>query len=143
MDVDGRRRRRYLQRTTCWQFPGVARRANNFTGAMLVLYVLARHPSQGYEYSESLLKEVADYHDVITLSMNEGRVTSNSSILFAKWGVEAGVGLSRKTYLWFEMALRLFPSVKYISKGDDDMFLRVPQFLTDLISMNDKIIYWG
>ncbi|ORC86783.1 putative UDP-Gal or UDP-GlcNAc-dependent glycosyltransferase, partial [Trypanosoma theileri] len=35
VDINSRRRRRYLQRTTCWQFPGVARRANNFTGAML------------------------------------------------------------------------------------------------------------
>ncbi|ORC86787.1 UDP-Gal or UDP-GlcNAc-dependent glycosyltransferase, partial [Trypanosoma theileri] len=31
IDIDSRRRRRDLQRTTCWQFPGVARRANNFT----------------------------------------------------------------------------------------------------------------
>ncbi|ORC86732.1 putative UDP-Gal or UDP-GlcNAc-dependent glycosyltransferase, partial [Trypanosoma theileri] len=36
VDIEARRRRRDLQRTTCWQFPGVARRANNFTGAMLV-----------------------------------------------------------------------------------------------------------
>ncbi|ORC86779.1 putative UDP-Gal or UDP-GlcNAc-dependent glycosyltransferase, partial [Trypanosoma theileri] len=35
VDINSRRRRRDLQRTTCWQFPGVARRANNFTGDML------------------------------------------------------------------------------------------------------------
>ncbi|ORC84768.1 putative UDP-Gal or UDP-GlcNAc-dependent glycosyltransferase [Trypanosoma theileri] len=144
VDIDGRRRRRYLQRTTCWQFPGVARRANNFTGSMLVLYVLARQPFLSYRYSESLLKEVAEYHDVITLSMNEGRVTTNKSIGDSgKWGLEAEVGLSRKVYFWLEMSLRLFPSVKYIAKGDDDMFLRVPQFLTDLRVLPVMNVYWG
>ncbi|RNC60367.1 UDP-Gal or UDP-GlcNAc-dependent glycosyltransferase, partial [Trypanosoma cruzi] len=39
-DDEARRTRRNLQRTTCWRFPGVATRANDFTGAMLVLYVL-------------------------------------------------------------------------------------------------------
>ncbi|ORC84767.1 UDP-Gal or UDP-GlcNAc-dependent glycosyltransferase [Trypanosoma theileri] len=111
---------------------------------MLVLYVLARHPSQGYKYSESLLKEVAEYHDVITLSMNEGRVTTNKSISGnGKWGLEAEVGMSRKTYFWLEMALRLFPSAKYIAKGDDDMFLRVPQFLAELTSLPTRGLYWG
>ncbi|ORC84778.1 putative UDP-Gal or UDP-GlcNAc-dependent glycosyltransferase, partial [Trypanosoma theileri] len=42
MDVTAQMKRRLLQRTTCWQFPGVATRSNNFTGSMLVLYVLAR-----------------------------------------------------------------------------------------------------
>ncbi|KEG05237.1 putative UDP-Gal or UDP-GlcNAc-dependent glycosyltransferase, partial [Trypanosoma grayi] len=42
IEMDVRRRRRYLQRTSCWRFPGVATRANNFTGAMLVLYVFGR-----------------------------------------------------------------------------------------------------
>ncbi|KEG05382.1 putative UDP-Gal or UDP-GlcNAc-dependent glycosyltransferase, partial [Trypanosoma grayi] len=51
IDMDVRRRRRYLQRTSCWRFSGVATRANNFSGAMLVLYVLARHPSHNFTYS--------------------------------------------------------------------------------------------
>ncbi|PWU93017.1 hypothetical protein C3747_306g30 [Trypanosoma cruzi] len=58
-DDEARRTRRKLQRSTCWRFPGVATRANDFTGAMLVLYVLGRHPSHGYYYSAALLEEAA------------------------------------------------------------------------------------
>ncbi|KAF8282243.1 putative UDP-Gal or UDP-GlcNAc-dependent glycosyltransferase [Trypanosoma cruzi] len=57
MDNEERRTRRNLQRSTCWRFPGVATRANDFTGAMLVLYVLGRHPSHGYDYSAAMLEE--------------------------------------------------------------------------------------
>ncbi|ORC84821.1 putative UDP-Gal or UDP-GlcNAc-dependent glycosyltransferase [Trypanosoma theileri] len=144
VDIDGRRRRRYLQRTTCWQFPGVARRANNFTGAMLVLYVLARHPSKGYKYSESLLKEVAEYHDIITLPINEGRSSTNKTIgRNGYWGTEAEVGMGRKVFMWFEKALKLFPHVSFIAKGDDDIFLRVPQFLYQLEMLPRNGMYWG
>ncbi|ORC86737.1 UDP-Gal or UDP-GlcNAc-dependent glycosyltransferase [Trypanosoma theileri] len=144
IDIEARRRRRYLQRTTCWQFPGVARRANNFTGAMLVLYVLARHPSHGYKHSAALLEEADEYHDIITLPMNDALPTTNKTIGGAgHWGTEAGISMSRKTYFWFELALRVFPNVSYISKGDDDMFLRVPQFLTDLNVLPLKNIYFG
>ncbi|ORC84487.1 UDP-Gal or UDP-GlcNAc-dependent glycosyltransferase [Trypanosoma theileri] len=144
VDIDSRRRRRDLQRTTCWQFPGVARRANDFTGAMLVLYVLARHPSQGYNYSAALLEEATLWHDVITLPMNEGRPNrKNLEYSSYSWGNEVQIGMSRKTFLWFELALRLFPRIMYITKGDDDIFMRVPQFLSDLRLLPRKGIYWG
>ncbi|ORC84746.1 UDP-Gal or UDP-GlcNAc-dependent glycosyltransferase [Trypanosoma theileri] len=143
-DITPRQRRRYLQRTTCWQFPGVATRSNNFTGSMLVLYVLARHPSQGYNYSTALEKEGDEYHDVITLPMNEGRYATNKTISGdGFWGSEAEIGMSRKTYFWFEFALRFFPHVNYIAKSDDDMFLRVPQYLVDLRTLPRRGLYWG
>ncbi|ORC86784.1 UDP-Gal or UDP-GlcNAc-dependent glycosyltransferase, partial [Trypanosoma theileri] len=111
---------------------------------MLVLYVLARHPSHGYNYSESLLKEADEYHDIITLPVNEGRPNKkNLEYSSNDWGVEVQIGLSRKTFLWFELALRLFPRVNYITKGDDDIFLRVPQFLSDLRLLPQQGIYWG
>ncbi|ORC86756.1 UDP-Gal or UDP-GlcNAc-dependent glycosyltransferase [Trypanosoma theileri] len=144
IDIEARRRRRDLQRTTCWQFPGVARRANNFNGAMLVLYVLARHPSHGYNYSAALLKEADEYHDVVTLRTSDSLPTTNKVIGFeGHWGTEAGISMSRKVYFWFELALRVFPNVNYIAKGDDDMFLRVPQFLADLRTVPRRGIYWG
>ncbi|KAF8288872.1 UDP-Gal or UDP-GlcNAc-dependent glycosyltransferase, putative [Trypanosoma cruzi] len=74
-DEEARQTRRNLQRTTCGRFPGVATRANNFTGAMLVLYALGRHPSHGYDYSAALLEEVAQWNDVVALPMKEGRVS--------------------------------------------------------------------
>ncbi|PWU89951.1 putative UDP-Gal or UDP-GlcNAc-dependent glycosyltransferase [Trypanosoma cruzi] len=90
---------------------------------MLVLYVLGRHPSHGYDYSAALLEEVAQWHDVVALPMNEGRLTTNKTIgSYGSWGAEADVGMTRKTYMWFDLAVRLFPSARYITKGDDDIF---------------------
>ncbi|EAN92783.1 putative UDP-Gal or UDP-GlcNAc-dependent glycosyltransferase [Trypanosoma cruzi] len=144
VDVEARQRRRHLQRSTCWRFPGVATRANNFTGAMLVLYVLARHPSHGHNYSATLLEEAAQWHDVLTTSIDEGRVTTNKTVGGSGfWGLEAEIGMSRKTYFLFDFALRLFPTVPYIAKGDDDMFLRVPQYLADLRTLPRRKTYWG
>ncbi|PBJ69314.1 UDP-Gal or UDP-GlcNAc-dependent glycosyltransferase [Trypanosoma cruzi cruzi] len=144
MDVEARRTRRNLQRTTCWRFPGVATRANDFTGAMLVLYVLGRHPSHGYEYSAALLEEAAQWQDVVALPMNEGRVTTKKKIgSYGSWGAEADVGMTRKTYMWFDLALRLFPTARYITKGDDDIFLRVPLFVANLRLLPRRGIYMG
>ncbi|ORC86782.1 UDP-Gal or UDP-GlcNAc-dependent glycosyltransferase, partial [Trypanosoma theileri] len=144
IDIEARRRRRDLQRTTCWQFPGVARRANNFNGAMLVLYVLARHPSHGYNHSAALLEETDEYHDVVTLRTSDALPTTNKTVgTVGPWGTEAGISISRKVYLWFDLALRVFPNVAYIAKGDDDMFLRVPQFLADLLTLPRRRVYWG
>ncbi|KEG07217.1 putative UDP-Gal or UDP-GlcNAc-dependent glycosyltransferase [Trypanosoma grayi] len=41
------------------------------------------------------------------------------------------------------MALRLFPTATYFAKGDDDTFLRVPQYLADLRSLPRRGVYWG
>ncbi|PBJ77794.1 UDP-Gal or UDP-GlcNAc-dependent glycosyltransferase [Trypanosoma cruzi cruzi] len=144
MDVEARRTRRNLQRTSCWRFPGVATRANDFTGAMLVLYVLGRHPSHGYEYSAALLEEATQWQDVVALPMNEGRVTTKKKIgSYGSWGAEADVGMTRKTYMWFDLALRLFPTASYITKGDDDIFLRVPLFVAHLRLLPRRGIYMG
>ncbi|PWV03697.1 putative UDP-Gal or UDP-GlcNAc-dependent glycosyltransferase [Trypanosoma cruzi] len=143
-DVEERRTRRNLQRTTCWRLPGAATRANDFTGAMLVLYVLGRHPSHGYDYSAALLEEAAQWQDVVALPMNEGRVTTKKAIGGGgTWGEEADAGMSRKTYMWFDLALRLFPTARYISKGDDDMFLRVPLFVAHLRLLPRRRVYMG
>ncbi|KEG15190.1 putative UDP-Gal or UDP-GlcNAc-dependent glycosyltransferase [Trypanosoma grayi] len=144
VDLDERRRRRDLQRSTCWQFPGVATRRNNFSGAMLVLYVLAQHPLHNYTYSAEALKEVAEWHDVVTLAMNEGSPTTTKRVGGRGfWGNEAEIGMSRKTFMWFDLAYRMFPNVSYIAKGDDDMFIRVPQYLADLRSLPRHGLYWG
>ncbi|KAF8303283.1 putative UDP-Gal or UDP-GlcNAc-dependent glycosyltransferase [Trypanosoma cruzi] len=143
-DEEARRTRRNLQRSTCWRFPGVATRANDFTGAMLVLYVLARRPSHGYDYSAALLEEAAQWNDVVALQMNEGRVTTNKTVgQYGSWGDEANVGIGRKTYMWFDLAHRIFPNASYIAKGDDDIFLRVPLFVAHLRLLPRRGIYMG
>ncbi|EKG08755.1 UDP-Gal or UDP-GlcNAc-dependent glycosyltransferase, putative, partial [Trypanosoma cruzi] len=143
-DEEVRRTRRNLQRSTCWRFPGVATRANDFTGAMLVLYVLGRHPSHGYDYSAALLEEASQWNDLVVLQMNEGRVTTNKTAGVEGYsGTEASIGISRKTYMWFDLAPRLFPNARYIAKGDDDMFLRVPLFVAHLRLLPRRGIYMG
>ncbi|EKF27451.1 UDP-Gal or UDP-GlcNAc-dependent glycosyltransferase, putative, partial [Trypanosoma cruzi marinkellei] len=111
---------------------------------MLVLYVLGRHPSHGYDYSAALLEEAAQWNDVVALPMNEGRVTTNKTVGdYGDWGDEADVGMTRKTYMWFDLALRLFPTARYIAKGDDDIFLRVPLFVAHLRLLPRRGIYMG
>ncbi|KAF8304563.1 putative UDP-Gal or UDP-GlcNAc-dependent glycosyltransferase [Trypanosoma cruzi] len=83
-DVEERRTRRNLQRTTCWRFPGVATRANDFTGAMLVLYVLGRHPSHGYDYSAAMLEEVAQWNDVVAAANERGPVRRQQNNWFLR-----------------------------------------------------------
>ncbi|KAF8307030.1 putative UDP-Gal or UDP-GlcNAc-dependent glycosyltransferase [Trypanosoma cruzi] len=143
-DVEERRTRRNLQRSTCWRFPGVATRANDFTGAMLVLYVIGRHPSHGYDYSAALLEEAAQWNDVVALQMNEGLVSPTKKAgVGGEIGTEAEIGMSQKVYMWFDLALRLFPTASYIAKGDDDMFLRVPLFVAHLRLLPRRGIYMG
>nr|CCC47783.1 conserved hypothetical protein [Trypanosoma vivax Y486] len=111
---------------------------------MLVLYLLARHPMHGYEYSAELVQEAAEWQDVITLPMREGQVTTDKKIGDTGfWGFPAEVGVSRKSFMWFDLALRLLPSVKYISKGDDDAFHHAPQFIADLRVLPRRGVYWG
>ncbi|PWU95798.1 putative UDP-Gal or UDP-GlcNAc-dependent glycosyltransferase [Trypanosoma cruzi] len=111
---------------------------------MLVLYVLGRHPSHGYDYSAALLEEASQWNDVVALPMNEGRVTTNKTVgQYGDWGTEVTVGLNRKVYMWFDLALRLFPNARYIAKGDDDIFLRVPLFVDHLRLLPHRGIYMG
>ncbi|PWU87668.1 putative UDP-Gal or UDP-GlcNAc-dependent glycosyltransferase [Trypanosoma cruzi] len=76
--------------------------------------------------------------------MNEGRVTGNKAIGDGgTWGEEAEIGMSRKTYMWFDLAHRLFSTARYIAKGDDDMFLRVPLFVAHLRLLPRRGVYMG
>ncbi|KAK7199188.1 phosphoglycan beta 1,3 galactosyltransferase 4 [Novymonas esmeraldas] len=40
--------------------------------------------------------------------------------------------MSQKVITWLNYAYTAFPDVPYIMKGDDDMYLKVPQYLSDL-----------
>ncbi|CCD15395.1 unnamed protein product [Trypanosoma congolense IL3000] len=144
VDAEGRQRRRDLQRETCWQYNGVARQRNNFTGELLPLYLLAPHQSNGYEISESLWKEATKSHDVVILPTSDVRPSTRKRIgEGGDWGRAAEVVMSRKTYLWLQFALHMFPNASYIVKGDDDMFMHVPQYLADLRVMPRRGLYMG
>ncbi|EAN82882.1 putative UDP-Gal or UDP-GlcNAc-dependent glycosyltransferase [Trypanosoma cruzi] len=45
--------------------------------------------------------------------------------------------------MWFDLAHRLFPTARYIAKGDDDIFLRVPLFVAHLRLLPRRGIYMG
>ncbi|CCD17233.1 unnamed protein product [Trypanosoma congolense IL3000] len=144
VDIDARQRRRDLQRETCWQYNGVARQRNNFTGELLPLYLLAPHQSNGYEISESLWKEATKSHDVVILPTSDVRPSTRRRIgEGGSWGFQSEVVMSRKTYLWLQFALHMFPNASYIVKGDDDMFMHVPQYLADLRVMPRRGLYMG
>ncbi|RNF20832.1 UDP-Gal or UDP-GlcNAc-dependent glycosyltransferase [Trypanosoma conorhini] len=144
VDSPPHRRRRDLQRASWLRYAGVATRANNFTGEMLVLFVLGRHFAQGYVYSPAVREEATRSQDVLTLAMNDGRPTTQKRIGGSgHWGLAAEVGTSRKSMTWYTIALRLFPHADYIAKADDDVFVRVPQFLADLHALPRRGVYWG
>ncbi|KEG05162.1 UDP-Gal or UDP-GlcNAc-dependent glycosyltransferase, partial [Trypanosoma grayi] len=100
--------------------------------------------SHNFTYSLALQQEAAEWNDVIALPMNEGRPSTKKTVGGGlKWGNEAEIGLSRKVFRWFDMALRLFPTATYFAKADDDSFLRVPQYLLDLRTLPRRGVYWG
>ncbi|ORC86520.1 putative UDP-Gal or UDP-GlcNAc-dependent glycosyltransferase, partial [Trypanosoma theileri] len=95
-------------------------------------------------YSAGVQEEASEWHDVLTLPIHEGKVTTNKVVgCQGFWGIEAEVGMSRKTFMWFHHAVQLFPNASYLTKGDDDMFLRVPQYLADLRTLPRRGLYWG
>ncbi|ESL11432.1 UDP-Gal or UDP-GlcNAc-dependent glycosyltransferase [Trypanosoma rangeli SC58] len=144
VDSPPHRLRRDLQRASWLRYVGVATRVNNFTGDMLVLFVLGRHHSQGYVYSPAVGEETAQFSDVLALAMNDGRPTTRKRIGGSgHWGLAAEVGTSRKSMMRYTTALRLFPHASYIAKADDDVFIRVPQFLADLHALPRRGVYWG
>ncbi|AAZ13478.1 UDP-Gal or UDP-GlcNAc-dependent glycosyltransferase, putative [Trypanosoma brucei brucei TREU927] len=144
VDRDEWQKRRNLQRRTCWQYAGVATLENNFTGELLPLYLLAPHQLNGYEISESLRDEASRTNDVVMLPTNDVCSFSRRKIgEGGSWGVESELVMSRKTFLWLQFAVTAFPNVSYIVKGDDDVFVRVPQYLADLRVMPRNGLYMG
>nr|CCC91211.1 putative UDP-Gal or UDP-GlcNAc-dependent glycosyltransferase [Trypanosoma congolense IL3000] len=143
-DNNERRRRRYLLRLTSFKYKGVATKSNNFTGELITTFILARHPDYNFTYSPKLKEEARHWNDVIALPMNEGRVSTNKKTGDGThWGPETEIGMSRKVFHWYDLALHLFRNVSFISKADDDAFLHVPQFLADLHVLPRRRVYWG
>ncbi|AAZ12095.1 UDP-Gal or UDP-GlcNAc-dependent glycosyltransferase, putative [Trypanosoma equiperdum] len=143
-DNNERRRRRYLLRLTSFQYPGVATKSNNFSGELMIAFILARHPDHNYTFSAKLKEEAWHWNDIISLPMDEGKVSTNKTTGDGThWGPATEIGMSRKVFHWYDFALRFFRNVTYISKADDDAFLHVPQFLADLHTLPRRRVYWG
>jgi phosphoglycan beta-1,3-galactosyltransferase len=84
--------------------------------------------------SAALWKEALTHRNVVWIDMmTDRRPTTNKKLgENKKWGLPVEVGMSQKLILWLEYAYHAFPGVPYIMKGDDDAYLKVPQFLNDV-----------
>nr|CAJ16899.1 hypothetical protein Tb10.v4.0188 [Trypanosoma brucei brucei TREU927] len=131
IDNDERFRRRNLQRQTCWSYPEVARKSNNFSGKLLIIYALSPHTNNHCELRETVEGEAELYQDIIILPVCDVNPTTNKKVgESGNWGWEAEITMSKKTYLWFKFAVDIFnPTISYIMKADDDIFMRVPLYL--------------
>ncbi|KPA74856.1 unspecified product [Leptomonas pyrrhocoris] len=84
--------------------------------------------------SASLWQEALEHRNVIWIDMmTDRRPTTDKKLGQNKnWGLPVEVGMSQKLILWLEYAYHAFPDVSYIMKGDDDAYLKVPQYLNDV-----------
>ncbi|KAG5487147.1 hypothetical protein CUR178_08159 [Leishmania enriettii] len=84
--------------------------------------------------SSALWQEALAYRNVLWVDMvTDRRPTTNKRLGdTGKWGLAVEVGMSQKLILWLEYAYHAFPTVPFIIKGDDDSYVKVPQFLSDV-----------
>ncbi|KAG5488165.1 hypothetical protein LSCM4_08142 [Leishmania orientalis] len=84
--------------------------------------------------SSALWQEALAHRNVVWVDMmTDRRPTTNKRIgEDGKWGLPVEVGMSQKLILWLEYAYHAFPTVPFIIKGDDDTYMKVPQFLSDV-----------
>ncbi|AAZ11137.1 UDP-Gal or UDP-GlcNAc-dependent glycosyltransferase, putative [Trypanosoma brucei brucei TREU927] len=131
IDNDERFIRRNLQRETCWSYHEVSRKSNNFTGKLLIVYALSAHTNNNCVLRDIVEEEAKLNQDVIIFPVCDVNPTTSKKVGDAgNWGWEAELTMSRKTYLWFKLAVETFKSTNpYIMKADDDIFMRAPLYL--------------
>ncbi|KPA74862.1 phosphoglycan beta 13 galactosyltransferase (SCGR6) [Leptomonas pyrrhocoris] len=83
--------------------------------------------------SASLWQEALEHRNVLWIDMmTDRRPTTNKTLGgTGDWGLPTEIGMTQKSVLWFYYAYHAFPDVPYIMKGDDDTYLKVPQFMSD------------
>ncbi|KAK7197589.1 phosphoglycan beta 1,3 galactosyltransferase [Novymonas esmeraldas] len=84
--------------------------------------------------SSALWQEALTHRNVVWIDMMTDRRPTTDKKLgdTSKWGLGTEVGMSQKLILWLEYAYHAFPTVPFIVKGDDDSYMKVPQFLSDV-----------
>ncbi|TPP40853.1 Galactosyltransferase family protein [Leishmania donovani] len=81
------------------------------------------------QYQEALRHRNSLWLDFLT---DRKPTTKKKMGMPISWGIPTEVGMSQKVVIWLNYAYAAFPDVPYIMKGDDDMYLKVPQYLSDL-----------
>ncbi|SYZ64134.1 Galactosyltransferase (plasmid) [Leishmania braziliensis MHOM/BR/75/M2904] len=84
--------------------------------------------------STALWQEALHHRNSLWLDLLTDRhpTTNKKMGMPNSWGVPTEVGMSQKVVIWLNYAYTAFPDVPYLMKGDDDMYLKVPQYLSDL-----------
>ncbi|CAJ1985689.1 phosphoglycan beta 1-3 galactosyltransferase [Leishmania donovani] len=84
--------------------------------------------------SSALWQEALTHRNVVWIDMmTDRRPTTNKTLGdIGNWGLPVEVGMSQKLILWLEYAYHAFKDVPFIIKGDDDSYVKVPQFLSDV-----------
>ncbi|KAG5487925.1 hypothetical protein LSCM1_08240 [Leishmania martiniquensis] len=84
--------------------------------------------------SSALWQEALAHRNVLWIDMMTDRRPTTKKRLGEEgnWGLPVEVGMSQKLILWLEYAYHAFPTVPFIIKGDDDTYVKVPQFLSDV-----------
>ncbi|KAF8289162.1 hypothetical protein TcBrA4_0000680 [Trypanosoma cruzi] len=88
---------------------------------------LGRHPSHGYDYSAALLEEAAQWQDVVTLPMNEGRVSPTKKAgVGGPIGTEAEIGMSQRCTCGLTLRSVCFRPRGTLRRAMTTCFFRVP-----------------
>nr|CAJ2466272.1 unnamed protein product [Leishmania braziliensis] len=84
--------------------------------------------------SSALWQEALTHRNVLWIDMmTDRRPTTKKKLGEAtNWGLPVEVGMSQKLILWLAYAYHAFRDVPFIIKGDDDAYVKVPQFLSDV-----------
>ncbi|CAM42477.1 phosphoglycan beta 1,3 galactosyltransferase [Leishmania braziliensis MHOM/BR/75/M2904] len=84
--------------------------------------------------SSALWQEALTHRNVLWIDMMTDRRPTTKKKLgeIINWGLPVEVGMSQKLILWLAYAYHAFRDVPFIIKGDDDAYMKVPQFLSDV-----------
>ncbi|TPP46332.1 hypothetical protein CGC21_5155 [Leishmania donovani] len=84
--------------------------------------------------SSALWQEALERRDSLWIDMLTDRRPATGKTVGGegKWGLRVEVGMSQKLILWLMYAYCTFPEVPFIMKGDDDTYIKVPQYLSDI-----------
>ena len=127
-------RESWLKYHAVWPNPASRSSSSSSLPTRLVVnYLVGLHPLSSYQFSAGLRDESDLHGDIIGLNLKEGKSTGKISGGAGYWGLEAEVGMSKKALIWYRIALEQFPNADFVMKADDDIFLRVPLYVRDLM----------
>lgn len=131
-----RRVMRNAQRNSWMTYPDVARKANDFTGLLLVLFMQSVNTKQQPYVSCAMYEEMRNWEDTVTFAMETAQKSrSRPHGVDGSYGEAFEIFNTRKTILTFRYVYQTFPDTPFIAKSDDDTFIHVPELMQSLRSL--------